>query len=145
MERFDCFGKEIHVGDKVIWTNHRENSNFTGEILDFTPTRAKIKCRTWFRSDTAFVSCSSLIKMSETKKTVRNPNKPGQNLKEGDRVVAMYLGWARQSPMMITGTVKRVGRLVSVYSEDLHWRGRIEQGTGKRYTILDPSRVCKID
>lgn len=148
MKRVDCFGKEIHVGDKVIWTDHRDSLNITGEILDFTPTRVKIKYKIWSGSNithTTFVSCSNLIKMSETKKTVRNPNKPGQNLKEGDRVVAMYLGWGRQYPKMITGTVKRVGQLVSVYSEDLHWKGRIEQGTGKHYTILNPSRVCKID
>lgn len=145
MKSVDCFGKEIHVGDKVIWTDHRNNLNFTGKILDFTPTRVKIKYKTWSGSDTTFVSCSNLIKMSGAKKTVRNPNKPGQNLKEGDRVVAMYLGQARHYPMMITGTVKRVGQLVSVYSEDLPYWSRKEQGTGKYYTTLDPSRVCKID
>lgn len=139
----DCFGKSLQIGDTVVWTGKKGSGPIQCKIFGVYGDRVGIQAlkQDFFgHYDMHWVTSVNIIKYNEAKQ-----NKPGENLKEGDRVVAMYLGWGRAFPRMIIGTVKKVGRLVSVYSEDLGWHGRKEKGTEKRYTILDPSRVCKLN
>ena len=139
----DCFGKALRIGDIVVWTGKKGYGPIQCKIFGVMGDRigiSELQQDFFGRYLIHWVTPVNVIKYNEARQ-----NKPGENLKEGDRVVAMYLGWGRQSPKMITGTVKKVGQLVSVYSEDLKWRGRRENKTGKRYTILDPSRVCKLN
>lgn len=141
----DCFGKSLQIGDIVVWTGKKGSGPIQCKIFGVYGDRigiSELKQDFFGHYDMHWVTSSNIIKYNEVKQS-----KPGENLKEGDHVVFMYLGWGRCCPEMGTGTIKKVGPcLVTIYTDSQKkWFGRHEPKTDKWYVTLDPSRVCKLN
>lgn len=141
----DCFGKSLQIGDIVVWTGKKGSGPIQCKIFGVYGDRVGIQAlkQDFFgHYDMHWVTSVNIIKYNEAKQ-----NKPGENLKEGDRVMYMYLGHCYWHPHLGTGIIKKVGPCrVTIYTDNQdRWVGRHEQKTNKMYVTLDPSRVCKLN
>ena len=39
----DCVGKELHIGDRVVCSDMKYADLLIGEIIDFTPKKARVR------------------------------------------------------------------------------------------------------
>ena len=57
----DCVGKELKIGDKVVCSDMRYADLLIGEIIDFTPKKARVR---YTRSEYQHLSTQEQLKES---------------------------------------------------------------------------------